>query len=64
MGHVDHGKSTISGNILYKTGQIDERTIEKYQREAKINNRQSKRFKKSILKRFDRLKQVGRLCFK
>ena len=41
IGHVDHGKSTISGNILYKTGQIDERTIEKYQREAKINNRES-----------------------
>jgi peptide chain release factor subunit 3 len=41
IGHVDHGKSTIAGNILYKTGQIDERTIEKYQREAKANNRES-----------------------
>lgn len=41
IGHVDAGKSTISGNILYKTGQIDERTIEKYQREAKANNRES-----------------------
>ena len=41
IGHVDHGKSTVSGNILLKTGQIDERTIEKYQREAKANNRES-----------------------
>lgn len=41
IGHVDHGKSTVSGNILYKTGQVDERTIEKYQREAKANNRES-----------------------
>ena len=41
VGHVDAGKSTISGSLLYKLGQIDERTIEKYQREAKVNNRES-----------------------
>ena len=41
VGHVDAGKSTISGSLLYKLGQVDERTIEKYQREAKINNRES-----------------------
>ena len=41
IGHVDAGKSTISGTILYKTGQIDERTIDKYKREAKANNRES-----------------------
>lgn len=41
IGHVDAGKSTISGNILYKSGMIDERTIEKYQRLAKANNRES-----------------------
>jgi peptide chain release factor subunit 3 len=41
IGHVDAGKSTISGSILYKTGQIDERTIDKYRREAKVNNRES-----------------------
>jgi peptide chain release factor subunit 3 len=41
IGHVDAGKSTISGSILYKTGQIDERTIDKYKREAKANNRES-----------------------
>ena len=40
-GHVDAGKSTISGNLLYSLGQIDERIIEKYQREAKVKNRES-----------------------
>lgn len=41
IGHVDHGKSTICGNILLLTGQVDERTIEKYQKEAKQKNRES-----------------------
>jgi peptide chain release factor subunit 3 len=39
VGHVDAGKSTISGNILVLTGQVDQRTIEKYEREAKEKNR-------------------------
>jgi len=34
IGHVDAGKSTLAGNVLYMTGQVDERTIEKYQEEA------------------------------
>lgn len=41
IGHVDAGKSTTCGNILYISGYIDERTIEKYQREAKDKNRES-----------------------
>ena len=28
------GKSTISGNIMYVTGQVDKRTIEKFEREV------------------------------
>ena len=36
---VDAGKSTISGNILFLTGQVDKRTMEKYEKEAKENNR-------------------------
>eukprot|EP00020_Sapocribrum_chincoteaguense_P002640 CAMPEP_0170745570 /NCGR_PEP_ID=MMETSP0437-20130122/8361_1 /TAXON_ID=0 /ORGANISM="Sexangularia sp." /LENGTH=529 /DNA_ID=CAMNT_0011084293 /DNA_START=113 /DNA_END=1698 /DNA_ORIENTATION=- len=34
IGHVDAGKSTISGQVLLSTGQVDDRTVEKYQREA------------------------------
>lgn len=41
IGHVDAGKSTISGNILFLTGQVDPRTIEKFEREAKSLNRDS-----------------------
>lgn len=41
VGHVDSGKSTISGSLLYHLGQVDERAIEKYKREAKVKNRES-----------------------
>jgi peptide chain release factor subunit 3 len=41
MGHVDAGKSTLSGNILFLTGMVDARTIEKFTREAKAKNRDS-----------------------
>jgi len=41
IGHVDAGKSTISGNLLYLQGVVDERTIQKYEREAKEKNRDS-----------------------
>lgn len=41
IGHVDAGKSTISGQIMLLTGQVDERTIAKYEREAKEKNRES-----------------------
>eukprot|EP00585_Thalassiosira_rotula_P012557 CAMPEP_0196133180 /NCGR_PEP_ID=MMETSP0910-20130528/2509_1 /TAXON_ID=49265 /ORGANISM="Thalassiosira rotula, Strain GSO102" /LENGTH=600 /DNA_ID=CAMNT_0041392875 /DNA_START=47 /DNA_END=1849 /DNA_ORIENTATION=+ len=41
IGHVDAGKSTLSGNILYLTDNVDKRTIEKYEAEAKERNRES-----------------------
>jgi peptide chain release factor subunit 3 len=41
VGHVDAGKSTISGQVLYSTGMVDERTIEKYTREATEQKRES-----------------------
>lgn len=34
IGHVDAGKSTICGNIMYLTGMVDDRTIRAYQKEA------------------------------
>ena len=33
-GHVDAGKSTTTGHLIYKCGGIDKRTIEKYEKEA------------------------------
>lgn len=41
IGHVDAGKSTTCGQILYLCGCVDDRTIEKYQKEAKDKNRES-----------------------
>jgi elongation factor 1-alpha len=34
IGHVDSGKSTSTGHLIYKCGGIDQRTIEKYEKEA------------------------------
>lgn len=41
IGHVDAGKSTLSGSILYIMGKVDQRTIDRYEREAKERNRES-----------------------
>lgn len=41
IGHVDAGKSTIGGHLMYLTGMVDKRTLEKYEREAKDKNRES-----------------------
>lgn len=41
IGHVDAGKSTIGGQLLFLTGQVDKRTLEKYEREAKEKNRET-----------------------
>jgi elongation factor 1-alpha len=35
MGHVDHGKSTTTGHMLYLTGVVDERTIKAFEEEAR-----------------------------
>lgn len=41
IGHVDAGKSTICGNLMYMMGVVDARTIEKYKAEAKEKGRDS-----------------------
>lgn len=33
-GHVDHGKSTLVGHLLYDLGMIDQRTIDEYAKES------------------------------
>jgi len=35
IGHVDSGKSTTTGHLIYKCGGIDKRTIEKFEKESK-----------------------------
>uniref|UniRef100_A0A8W8N8N2 Tr-type G domain-containing protein n=1 Tax=Magallana gigas TaxID=29159 RepID=A0A8W8N8N2_MAGGI len=34
IGHVDSGKSTSTGHLIYKCGGIDQRTIQKFEKEA------------------------------
>jgi len=41
IGHVDAGKSTIGGQIMYLTNMVDKRTLEKYEKEAKEINRET-----------------------
>ena len=41
LGHVDAGKSTLGGSILVATGMVDERTLEKFKRDAKEAGRET-----------------------
>ncbi|KAI8829799.1 P-loop containing nucleoside triphosphate hydrolase protein [Chytriomyces cf. hyalinus JEL632] len=41
IGHVDAGKSTMGGHILFLTGMVEKRTMEKYEKEAKEAGRES-----------------------
>ena len=34
VGHVDAGKSTLVGNLLYQSGQVMQRTIHKYEKDS------------------------------
>ena len=44
MGHVDHGKSTTIGHLFYLTKTIDERTIQRYEDEAKTLGKSTFKF--------------------
>lgn len=41
IGHVDSGKSTICGNILYLSGKVDELEVKNYKEEAKSKDHES-----------------------
>ncbi|KAK5457296.1 translation termination factor GTPase eRF3 [Exophiala xenobiotica] len=41
IGHVDAGKSTLGGQVLIQTGMVDERTLDKYKRDAKDAGRET-----------------------
>lgn len=56
MGHVDHGKSTTTGHLLYLTGTVDERTIKGFEEEAKKMGKET--FKYAWV--LDKLKEEGK----
>ena len=53
IGHVDHGKSTLLGHILYRLGLVDQKTLQTLEEEAKKKGKES--FKYAWL--LDKLKE-------
>jgi len=41
IGHIDHGKSTLVGRLLYETGVVPPHIIEKFKQEAKAKGKES-----------------------
>jgi elongation factor 1 alpha-like protein len=41
IGHVDAGKSTLMGHLLYRLGQVNKKTMHKYEQESKKLGKQS-----------------------
>jgi sulfate adenylyltransferase subunit 1 (EFTu-like GTPase family) len=41
IGHVDSGKSTTTGHLIYQLGGIDKRVIERFEKEAAEMNKRS-----------------------
>ena len=44
IGHVDAGKSTLVGRLLLMAGEVDERTMQRYEKEARALNKGSFRY--------------------
>jgi len=44
IGHVDAGKSTTGGQVLYLAGKVDKRTLEKYEKDPKDKSKEATHF--------------------
>ncbi len=44
IGHVDHGKSTTTGHMLYLAGAVDDRTIKAFEEEARKLGKETFKF--------------------
>jgi len=43
-GHVDHGKSTMMGHLLYLIGAVDDKTLKEYEEQAKTLGKETFKF--------------------
>ncbi|MCS7113238.1 MAG: translation elongation factor EF-1 subunit alpha [Nitrososphaerota archaeon] len=43
-GHVDHGKSTMMGHLLYLLGAVDEKTLKEYEEQARALGKETFKF--------------------
>jgi elongation factor 1-alpha len=43
-GHVDHGKSTMMGHLLYLIGAVDDKTLKEYEEQAKALGKETFKF--------------------
>lgn len=41
VGHVDSGKSTLIGHLLFKTGAVSQRTVHKFERDSRASGKGS-----------------------
>ena len=44
IGHVDHGKSTLVGHLLYRLGIVDEKKLKELEEQAKAKGKESFKF--------------------
>lgn len=44
IGHVDSGRSTTTGHLIYKLGGIDKCVIERFEKEAAKMNQMSSKY--------------------
>ena len=44
IGHVDHGKSTLVGHLLYRLGLIDEKKLKELEEQARAKGKESFKF--------------------
>jgi translation elongation factor 1A (EF-1A/EF-Tu) len=41
IGHIDHGKSTLTGHLLYRLGIVDEKKMRELEEQAKNAGKES-----------------------
>ena len=62
LGHVDAGKSTLMGHLLYQLGNVNKRLMHKYEQESKKVGKSSFAYA-WVLDETEEERSVRSLCF-